>query len=79
MTKIMLIMLGGAIGTGLRYGIGEGAKRLTDDPFPFGTLTVNVVGCLAIGVLGFLFAGTICLLYPPKPGGFSPAECGGSD
>ena len=59
MAKIMLIMLGGAIGSGLRYAVAGWMQRLTDDPFPVGTMTVNVAGCLVIGVLGFLFAGPV--------------------
>ena len=34
-----------------RYGISGWVHRRVEGPFPAGTLAVNVVGCLAIGVL----------------------------
>ncbi len=45
-------MAGGALGTGARYAVQLAAARWT--LFPWGTLTVNALGCLAIGVLGRL-------------------------
>jgi len=42
---LLQIMLGGGIGAGARYLIGLVA------PFPFGTLAVNILGSLAIGVV----------------------------
>ena len=51
------VLLGGAVGSALRYGVSlmMGAKLGPD--FPYGTLTVNVAGCLLIGLLGVLLAG----------------------
>ena len=47
--------LGGFIGAILRYAIGGWAQRLAvDSPFPYGTLTVNIAGCLLIGLLAGL-------------------------
>ena len=43
---------GGAVGTGLRYGVGLALNR---PAFPLGTLTVNLVGCLLIGGLATWF------------------------
>lgn len=54
MTTLLWIMLGGAIGTGLRYGVGQVLDRANH--FPFGTMTVNLVGCLAIGALATWFS-----------------------
>jgi CrcB protein len=52
MWKSMLIAgIGGFMGTCGRYGVGLLMKRLISSPFPFGTFTVNVVGCLLIGLL----------------------------
>jgi CrcB protein len=52
MMKAMLIAgLGGFLGTCGRYGIGLLMKRLVSTPFPLGTFTVNIVGCLLIGIL----------------------------
>ncbi|TCM19456.1 CrcB protein [Novosphingobium sp. PhB165] len=50
-----LVALGGAIGSWLRFGVGYGWTVLLGPTralaFPYGTLTVNVVGSLAMGLL----------------------------
>ena len=48
---ILAIALGGAGGSVLRYVVGGFFQRTSHLGFPFGTLTVNVIGCLAIGIL----------------------------
>lgn len=48
---LALIALGGACGAVLRFGIYSGVAALLGRGFPYGTLVVNVVGSLAIGVL----------------------------
>lgn len=45
------VALGGAIGASARYGVASIAIRLMGPNFPWGTLTVNVVGSLAMGLL----------------------------
>lgn len=47
--EILIVMGFGAMGSLCRFGVGEGAKWLVGETFPFGTLTVNVLGCLLIG------------------------------
>ena len=60
MTKLVLIALGGAGGTIARYAVSGWAQRLTGGAVvPVGTLTVNVAGCLLIGVLGFALSGAV--------------------
>lgn len=54
MTQALLVALGGALGSVARYYVGQWALRLAGPPFPWGTLTVNVVGCFVIGVLSEL-------------------------
>ncbi len=49
---VMLVALGGAIGAVCRYLIGFGLQHRWPSSFPVGTLVVNVMGCLFIGVLG---------------------------
>jgi len=49
--NLLLLMLGGAIGTLARYGVGGLAHRLFTTTFPLGTLLVNLLGSLLIGVL----------------------------
>jgi fluoride exporter len=51
MTKFLLVCLAGAIGTGLRYGVGLWAGRAIGTGFPYGTLLVNVVGCFLIAAI----------------------------
>lgn len=48
--KLLWVGLGGAIGAMLRFLIAELVHRGTRQAgFPWGTLTVNVIGCLVIG------------------------------
>lgn len=57
MLKLGLIAGGGALGALLRYGVSAVTKYVGDPSFPTGTLVVNVVGCLAIGLASGYFAG----------------------
>ena len=53
MRQILIVGLGGFAGSILRYLLSGWVQRLADTPlFPYGTLSVNVLGCLAIGLLG---------------------------
>jgi fluoride exporter len=52
MRSILLVATGGALGSTARYLVSGWVQRGTTAFFPFGTLTVNVVGCLCIGLLG---------------------------
>ena len=47
----LLIALGGAAGSLLRYLVGGAVQRMSDSGFPVGTMVVNVSGCFIIGVL----------------------------
>ncbi|WP_396592939.1 fluoride efflux transporter CrcB [Brevundimonas sp. R86498] len=52
MTRFLLVAIGGALGSMARYGVGLAAARLMPGgAWPWGTLTVNVVGGLAMGLL----------------------------
>jgi len=53
--EVLLVGTGGFLGASLRFVVSGLVQRL--DPagaFPYGTLSVNVLGCLVIGVLGGL-------------------------
>ena len=55
MINILLIGLGGFIGSVSRYLLGDLVHNLLDKPvFPYGTFIVNIFGCLLIGILGGL-------------------------
>jgi CrcB protein len=43
------------MGSALRHLVSSGCQKLMGGHFPLGTLTVNVIGCLAIGFFGSLF------------------------
>jgi CrcB protein len=49
--RFLLVCLGGAIGTGLRYLTGGLAARWLGADFPYCTLLVNVVGSFLIGFI----------------------------
>jgi len=53
--QIMLVGLGGFLGSGMRFALSGWAQRLFQhSQFPVGTLTVNVLGCFLIGLIGGL-------------------------
>jgi len=53
--NLLLIGMGGFIGTILRYLLsGLVQQNIKDVSFPYGTLSVNLLGCLLIGFLSFL-------------------------
>lgn len=45
----MLVIVGSAIGGGCRYWISTLIQKQAIGSFPFGTFTVNMAGCFAIG------------------------------
>lgn len=49
--RLLLICLGGAVGTGGRYLIGGLAARWLGPEFPYGTLFINVLGSFLIGFI----------------------------
>lgn len=51
--QILLVGLGGFVGSGARFALSGLVHRwISGGGFPYGTLTVNVIGCLVIGFLG---------------------------
>ncbi len=51
MNECFIIALAGAIGALSRWGLGKSVHSLMGNGFPYGTLTVNVVGCFLIGLI----------------------------
>ncbi|HEX8623132.1 MAG TPA: fluoride efflux transporter CrcB [Allosphingosinicella sp.] len=51
MRNLLLVMIGGAAGAGLRWEFGRVALSRLGPGFPWGTLGVNLVGGLLMGVL----------------------------
>ncbi len=55
MLLILLVGTGGFVGAVMRYLIGGWADELLRGPwFPYGTIVVNLVGCLLIGLIAGL-------------------------
>ena len=52
----VVVFVGAGIGGALRHGVNLASVRLLGYGFPFGTLIVNVLGSLAMGVLAGWFA-----------------------
>ena len=51
MTRFLWVCLGGAAGSGLRYLVGLWASSRLGAAWPYGTLLVNLGGCLLMGLL----------------------------
>jgi len=63
MTSFLWAALGGAIGAGARFAVAQQTLRLMGPGFPWGTLTVNVVGSLIMGLLTGALAHKFNLSY----------------
>jgi len=64
MKSVLLVGAGGFIGAALRYGVGQWVSPWTADwRFPAATFAVNILGCLAAGLL---------MALATKQGFFSP-------
>lgn len=65
MIKLVLIGIGGFLGSIARYWASGAAQRLAGRPdFPYGTLAVNIIGCFLIGFLASL--ATTRQLFTPE-------------
>jgi fluoride exporter len=51
MKAYLLVFLGAGIGGALRHGVNVGCARMCGTAFPWGTLTVNVVGSFLMGAI----------------------------
>ncbi|MGE5682786.1 MAG: fluoride efflux transporter CrcB [Bacillota bacterium] len=56
MKYALIVFLGGGIGAVTRYWLSGAIARYTGPGFPYGTLIVNITGCLLIGFLMTFFA-----------------------
>ena len=54
MKEVLLVSIGSFFGGGLRYWVSKVVQSCSLIAFPFGTMTVNVLGCLIIGFLSGL-------------------------
>ena len=49
--SMLMVAMGGAVGSAMRYLISKIMQDWLPDVFPFGTFAVNLLGCLVIGIL----------------------------
>jgi CrcB protein len=49
--QLVLVSLGGGVGSVLRYLVAIGFSKLFSYAFPLGTFVINVTGCFIIGLL----------------------------
>jgi len=85
--NILLVGIGGFIGSALRYLVSGWVQQISKSlDFPYGTLTVNLIGCFVIGFLGELAEarGTLnsetrLLVFIGLLGGFTTFSSFGND
>jgi CrcB protein len=56
MNNLLMVAAGGAAGASARHLVGVVSLRAFGSGFPVGTMVVNVVGCLVMGIIAGLFA-----------------------
>jgi CrcB protein len=85
--SILFVAIGGAFGSVSRYLLGTWIQSLSKSiDFPFGTLTVNLIGCFVIGFLsqlaearGVFTSETRALVFVGVLGGFTTFSSFGND
>lgn len=50
MIQLLIVMIGGGLGAGLRHLVNLGAARTIGVGFPIGTMLINIAGSLAMGL-----------------------------
>src|SRR5262245_42204827 len=66
MGRLIVICLGGALGTGVRYEVSRLAARWLGADFPYGTLIVNLAGSFAIGLIQQIGLMTLAIPDPTR-------------
>lgn len=87
MPNILFVGLGGFIGASLRYWLGGLVQDWSGSvTFPYGTLAVNLIGCLVIGLLsqvaearGVFTSQTRLLVFTGVLGGFTTFSTFGNE
>jgi len=85
--SVLFVAFGGALGSVSRYLLGTWIQSVSKSiDFPFGTLTVNLIGCFAIGFLsqlaearGVFTSETRALVFVGVLGGFTTFSSFGND
>jgi len=87
LVSVLFVAIGGALGSVSRYLVGTWAQTASKSiDFPYGTLTVNLVGCFVIGFLsqlaearGVFTSETRSLVFIGVLGGFTTFSSFGND
>ena len=67
MIKLLIVGSGGFLGSILRYSVCLFTSRIhSSHPFPFGTLSVNVIGCFIIALLAGLAVSKVPLTHETR-------------
>lgn len=51
MMEILSVAVGGALGAVCRYLLGNFISRASGSALPWGTFTINIIGCFCMGLL----------------------------
>lgn len=57
--NVILIFLGGGLGSVARYGVGIVSTKWLNSNFPFGTLISNVLACILLAVIVYSASGKL--------------------
>lgn len=50
--RLLLLLLFGGVGTLARYGLDGWIQQRTGPGFPYGILSINILGCFVLGLIG---------------------------
>ena len=76
MIQVLLVAMGGAVGSLARFGVGVAMARWLGLAFPWGTLTVNILGGLAMGLLAGLASAAVLVAWLRRGAPTSPERAG---
>ncbi|OCZ68646.1 protein CrcB, partial [Achromobacter xylosoxidans] len=64
--NLVLVFIGGGLGSAARYGMSLAALRLSWIAFPYATLATNVIGCFVMGLITELLALKFSVSQPTR-------------
>jgi CrcB protein len=79
MGNVLLVGVGGFIGSALRFVVTNVAQSVFAERFPIGTLLVNLIGCLLIGAISQVFESRAESSESLRLGGFTTFSSFGND